>query len=72
MTELLTILKVESNTLRIVVHKRDFPLTAMTARAVLLFQKISQLLYSRVLFLIEVLHTELTVNESRSTVDLSR
>jgi len=32
--------KVESNTLRIVVNKRDIALTAMTARTILCFEKI--------------------------------
>ncbi|WP_443714618.1 hypothetical protein [Ruminococcus bicirculans (ex Wegman et al. 2014)] len=40
MTEFLAILKGERQPLAVIIDERDFPLTAMTARAVLLFQKI--------------------------------
>ena len=71
MTELFAVLKAESNTLRIVVHKGDIAFTAVTACSILLFQEIGKLLDSRVLFLIEVLHTELAVNKARTAVDFS-
>ena len=70
MTELLTVLKAECDTLRIVVNEGDLTLTAVSACAVFLFQKIGKLLNCRVLFLIEVLHTELAVNKACAAVDL--
>ena len=48
----------------------DNGLDALTEVEPKMYSKIGKLLDSRVLFLIEVLHTELAVNKARTTVDL--